>query len=60
MRTFKEELGHDNEWGRPELTQKMLDATPHQRIETLNLGDQGKEDWDFPLKDQFLKLLRSK
>lgn len=26
----KEELGRDNEWGRPELTKKMLDATPGQ------------------------------
>lgn len=60
MRTFKEELGHDNEWGRPELTKKMLAVTPHQHIEILLVGDQKSHEWDFPLKAQFLKLLRSK
>ena len=29
-RSTNEELGKDNEWGRPELTQKMLAATPGQ------------------------------
>ena len=59
MRTFKEELGHDNEWGRPELTKKMLAATPHQRIEILNLGAPEGE-FDFPLKQKFLEILRKK
>jgi hypothetical protein len=27
----KEELGHDNEWGRPQLTKKMLKVTPGQK-----------------------------
>lgn len=32
-----EELGRDNEWGRPELTKKMMDATPGQgKIKTFN------------------------
>ena len=58
MRTFKEELGHDNEWGRPELTQKMLAATPHQRIEILNMGVPTGE-WEFSMKKEFLKRLRN-
>ena len=28
---MKEELGHDNEWGRPQLTKKMLKVTPGQK-----------------------------
>lgn len=57
MRTFKEELGHDNEWGRPELTKKMLAATPHQRIEILKHGVVTGE-WEFEMKKEFLKRLR--
>lgn len=29
-RSTNEELGRENEWGRPELTKKMMDATPGQ------------------------------
>lgn len=59
MRTFKEELGHDNEWGRPEMTKKMLAATPGQRIEVLHMGTPDAE-FDFPLKKKFLELLRNR
>jgi hypothetical protein len=63
MKTFKdyleEELGHDNEWGRPELTKKMLAATPHQRIEVVDLGEPDTK-WEFSLKGEFLKRLRGR
>lgn len=57
---MKEELGRGNEWGRPELTKKMLNATPGQSIQEVNPEEQPSQDWEFDLKAEFLKILRSK
>ena len=56
MKRFSEELvTPDCEWGRPELTKKMLGVTPGQRIEVVKYDENGM---NFSLKDEFLRRLR--
>ena len=59
-----EELGHDNEWGRPQLTKKMLNADHLGRITTLveeNPGDTSKENTKlgFNIDTTLLKIFKN-
>lgn len=56
MKNIDEELvTPDCEWGRPELTKKMLGVTPGQRIEEVRYDETGM---NFSLKAEFLRRLR--